>query len=239
MAEDPARLAEQFIRRMDARGVSLDYAPHTLAFLPLHGAELSDGLARELAGYYGEVVRRHLGGTWEPAAEPSRFPRLRVAEDRVIRPLERAEQLRSEAGALAREFGELALELPRPAEVFDEVARHLGEQAEVGTGLLVRWLALRRRLPDPLLEALLETPGTAGEVFRTVLGGRLTSTEVTLEADRFLRCYLLSPELGATWLDDLASLSVTDDDPTFAQIAELLDRRWQEWHAAGCPGPPG
>jgi hypothetical protein len=227
MGLDPARLAEQFIRRMDARGVHLDYAPHTLAFLPLRGADLSGGLALELAAYYGEVVRRHLGGRWELGAEPSPFPRLRVAQDLVILPLESAQQVaEDEPEALAREFGEIAMGLERPSpEVFEDAG-----------GLLLRWLAMRGRLPVPLLEALRETPGTAGQVFRTVLGGRLTSTEVTLEADRFLRGYV-----RAAWPEDLASVADGRgqvDDSTFVLLVALLDRRWDEWHAAGCPTAP-
>jgi hypothetical protein len=199
MAYDPARLAEQFIRRMDARGVRLDYAPQTLAFLPLRG---------ELAGYYGEVVRRHLGGAWEQSAEPWHFPRLRLAQDLVIVPLDSAQRVaQDEPEALAREFGELVLGL-------DPASPMSFEGPELG--LLVRWLARRGRLRVPLLDALEESP----ELFHVVLEGRLTSTEVTLEADRFLRAYV--PD---RWPDDLAR---ADGD-----LEALLDQRWEDWHATG------
>ncbi|MEQ1568973.1 MAG: hypothetical protein ABMA64_25265, partial [Myxococcota bacterium] len=102
-------------------------------------------------------------------------------------------------------------------EVFDDASYHVGNmgpgvpdrQAYVLGGMLVRWLAGRGQLAEALQGQVETARGTAGEVFRHRLGGRLTSDEVSAAADRFLRAYLLAvppvPELG-TWFDDVAEL---------------------------------
>lgn len=72
--ETPSALAEQFVAAVRPAGVTLDYSPESLKLadevlnqIVGHGLKNDSERSRmtELVGsYYGEVIRRNLGGDW-------------------------------------------------------------------------------------------------------------------------------------------------------------------------------
>jgi hypothetical protein len=246
---DPQTLAEALADRA-ARG-TLDFTPASLPRL-----SAASGTTAEVASYYAEVVRRTLGGEWH-SAPFGVFPRLAVGEWDACLELDALSTAtlvaEGDPEAIVREYAELLVEVQRGyPEVFDDAKYHLGQmgasvadaQAYVVTGMVVRWLFERGHLIDGVARQVASTLGTPGEVFRVALGGRLTSHEVKLEPDQFLRAYLipLSAPTGLTsWGEDLVTLgeaySLPDDGGTYTRVAALLDQRWAEWQRAGRPTP--
>jgi hypothetical protein len=125
-------LAERLVHRLGRDGYRLDYTPESLgALADLAGSEGDDEVHAGIAAYYGEVMRRSIGQEWLPTG--GAFPVLHVGHGIELDPLETAARLLAgDAGALVREYAEVAEQVQRGVpEVIDDASYHVGNMGPV------------------------------------------------------------------------------------------------------------
>jgi hypothetical protein len=116
------------------------------------------------------------------------------------------------------------------------------ESAFTHIGLFLAWL-IRHDLHDPTaipadLAGAVTSGAMSGPDLRDVVAGQLSSALLSDEGDAFTRAYY------PAYLDDYAvafadrpDYGVPDDADAYARIAPTIDRRFEEWQAAGDDDP--